>query len=165
MGVREWNQPGSREKAIYHSISRINLVNGLLEKERGLVQDIQFKTGFRVYLCLLKLRIASIKDVQKAMKFPTPAQAKYHLKKLVELGLAKENENATYAVSERKFGVLRFFFKARNSIFPMSFFYSLFFAVLTVLLFLRSQSIEVALLGVLITSKEVADTYSFYGML
>lgn len=133
-------------------------------KERDLVQDVQFRTGFRVYLHLLKLHSASAKDIQKAMGFPTPAQAKYHLKRLVELGLATEYESA-YGVVERRFGILRFFFKARNSIFPMSLFYSVFFASLTVLLFLRSPTIEVALLGALITSKELADTYSFFRMM
>jgi hypothetical protein len=133
-------------------------------KERDLVQNVQFRTGFRVYLHLLKLRSASAKDIQKAMGFPTPAQAKYHLKRLVELGLATEDERA-YGVVERRFGILRFFFKARYSIFPMSLFYSVFFGLLTVFLFLRSPSIEIALLGGLITSKELADTYSFFRMI
>jgi hypothetical protein len=135
-----------------------------LEHEKDLVRGVQFRTGFRVYLHLLKLRSASTKDIQKAMGFPTPAQAKYHLKRLVELGLAREDESG-YSVVEKRFGVLRFFFKARNSIFPLSLFYSIFFGLLTVLLFLRSPSIEIALLGGLITTKELADTYSYFRML
>lgn len=140
------------------------VVSRMSEQEKDLVQDVQFRTGFRVYLHLLKRRSASTKDIQKAMGFPTPAQAKYHLKRLVELGLAREDESA-FSVVEKRFGILRFFFKARNSIFPMSLFYSVFFGLLTVLLFLRSPSVEVALLGGLITSKELADTYSFFRMI
>jgi hypothetical protein len=134
------------------------------EKERELVRDVQFRTGFRVYLHLLKLRSASAKDIQKALGFPTPAQAKYHLKRLVELGLAREDENE-FGVIEKRFGILRFFFKMRSSIFPMSLFYSAFFGLLAIFLFLKSPSIEIALLGCLITSKELADTYSFFRML
>ena len=136
----------------------------MLEKERNLVKDVQLRTAYRVYLNLLRLRTASAKDMQKSMDFPTIAQAKYHLKKLVDLGLAEQSENGIFTATERKFGILRFFFRFRNSIYPMSAFYSVFFALVTVLLFLRSSSLEVALLGALITSKEVADTYMFFAM-
>lgn len=137
----------------------------LLERERKLVNGVQLRTGYRVYLCLLKLRAASVKDVQKSMDFPTIAQAKYHLKRLVDLGLAKADEGAdVYRATGKRFGLLRFFFTVRNSILPISLFYSIFFGVLTTILFLRSPSIEILLLGGLITSKEVADTYIFYAM-
>jgi hypothetical protein len=136
-----------------------------LEKERVLVRGVQLRTAYRVYLCLLKSRGASVKDVQKAMQFPTAAQAKYHLKRLVELGLAREEEGATYSATNRRFGILRFFFRIRKSVFPMSLFYSLFFGVLTFFLFLRSPTIEVLLLGALVTVKEIADTFMFYSIL
>jgi len=131
----------------------------MLKNSKELAYDVQFKTGFRVYLCLMKFKLASVKDIQKAMEFPTPAQAKYHLKKLVELGLAEEDGSTNFAVVERRFGILRFFFKFRKAILPMSLFYSLFFAALTMFLFARSPSIELALLGGLITAKELVDTY------
>jgi hypothetical protein len=146
-------------------VSSLKCVDAMLDKEKELVQAIQLRTGFRVYLCLLKLKTASTKDIQKAMKFPTSGQAKYHLKKLVELGLAKDEGGTTFRVVERRFGILRFCFKARNSILPMSLFYCLFFAILTVFLLLRLPSVEVALLGLLVVSKEAADTYSFFGLL
>jgi len=140
-------------------------VGSLLAQERELVRDVQFKTIFRVYLCLLRLKEASTKDVQKAMAFPTPAQAKYHLKRLVEIGLVKQNDEGNFRVMQRKFGVLRFFFKTRNWIIPMSLFYTVFFAVVTGFLFLRSPSLELVLLGTLITAKEAVDTYSYFAML
>jgi len=140
-------------------------VSSLLEKERVLVKDVQLRTAYRVYLCLLKSRKASAKDIQKAMDFPTVAQAKYHLKRLIDLGLAKEEENDMFTGTDRRFGMLRFFFRIRNSIFPLSIFYSVFFGLLTAVLFFRSLSVEVLLLGGLITTKEIADTYTFYAML
>lgn len=136
----------------------------LLERERELVKGVQLRTAYRVYLCLLRFRTASVKDVQKAMDFPTIAQAKYHLKRLVDLGLAKADEEAVYSATEKRFGILRFFFRVRHSLFPVSLFYSVFFGVLTLILFLRSPSIEILLLGGLITSKEIADTYMLYAM-
>lgn len=136
----------------------------MLEKERNLVNEIQLRTAYRVYLNLLRLRAASAKDIQKSMEFPTVAQAKYHLKKLVDLGLAKQGEDGAFTATERKFGILRFFFRFRNSIIPMSAFYSAFFGLVTILLFLRSPSLEILLLGALITLKEAVDTYMFFAM-
>lgn len=133
-------------------------------QERELIRDVQFKTIFRVYLSLLKLKKASTKEVQKAMSFPTPAQAKYHLKRLVELGLVNQDADGSYVVVDRKFGVLRFFFKARNRMIPMSLFYAAFFAAVTVFLFLRSPTFEISFLGGLITAKELVDTYNFFTM-
>lgn len=137
----------------------------MLTQEKQIVRDVQFKTIFRVYLCLLKLREASTKDVQRAMAFPTPAQAKYHLKRLGEIGLVEHQENGDFRVVRRKFGILRFFFKARSMMIPMSLFYAIFFALVTTLLYLRGPSLELVLLGALVTAKEVADTYTYFGML
>jgi hypothetical protein len=134
-------------------------------QEKEFVQDVQFKTIYRVYLCVLKRGESSIKDVQKDMLFTTPAQARYHLKRLVELGLIIQADNGNFKVAKKKFGILRFFFKIRNSVVPMSLFYAGFFAVCTVLFYLRNPSIELLLLGVLITAKETADTYSYFAML
>jgi len=113
----------------------------------------------------MKLQQASVKAVQKAMSFPTPAQAKYHLKRLVELGLVSENGDGSFKVVYRKFGVLRFFFKMRDLMIPMSLFYTIFFGCLTAAMLIRMPTIEVALLGGLVTAKEAADTYSYYAML
>ncbi len=140
-------------------------MSSYIAQERELVRDVQFKTVFRVYLCLLKLRGASIKDVQKAMAFPTPAQAKYHLKRLAELGLVQQDLNGNFNVIRRKFGVLRFFFKTRSRMVPMSLFYTIFFAAVTGFLFLRSPNWELIFLGVLITLKEAVDTYTYFAML
>jgi hypothetical protein len=149
----------------YSFKSLLRLSIPLLTQERELVREVQFKTIFRVYLCLLKHKQASTKDVQKAMAFPTPAQAKYHLKRLAEIGLVKQESDGKFTVARRKFGVLRFFFKARGRMIPMSFFYAAFFACVSLFLFMRVPSFEIAFLGILITAKEAVDTYSYYSML
>lgn len=143
----------------------MNIVNVLPSQEKRLVRTVQFRTIFRVYLCLMRLREASTRDVQKAMGFPTPAQATYHLRKLAELGLVTSPDEGTYRIVPRKFGVLRFLFKVRSRIVPMSVFYMVFFACVTVFLFLRSPVLEVFYLGALIVAKEAVDTLSFFEML
>lgn len=79
--------------------------------------------------------------------------------------LIVQAENGNFKVANKKLGILRFFFKIRNSVVPMSLFYASFFAVCTVLFYLRNPSIEVLLLGALITAKETADAYSYFAML
>jgi hypothetical protein len=134
-------------------------------RERELVRDIQFKTIFRVYLCLLTRKEASIKDVQIAMLFRTPAQAKYHLERLRKIGLVIQTDEGNFRVKRKRFGVLRFFLEAYSRMIPMSAFYVVFFAFTALLMYLRNPTVEVLLLGALITVKEAADTYMYIRML
>lgn len=137
----------------------------MLAQEKEIVRDVQFKTVFRVYLCLLRLKEASTKDVQRAMMFPTPAQAKYHLRRLAEIGLVVQLDDGNFKAVSRQFGILRFFFKFKSTIIPMSLFYAVFFSLVTVLLYLRSPSLELLLLAGLVVAKEAVDTYSYFAML
>ena len=137
----------------------------MLDQEKELIRDVQYKTIFRVYLCLLKRKEVSIKEVQKALLFTTPAQAKYHLKRLAEIGLVSQTDNGNFRVARRKFGLLRFFFEIKNRMVPMSVFYALFFALCTILFYLRTPTLEVLLLGGLITVKEAVDSISYFAML
>ncbi len=137
----------------------------MLSDEKELIRDVQYKTIFRVYLSMLKSSEVSIKDVQRAMQFTTPAQAKYHLSRLVEIGLVRQTENGNFKVTRRKFGLLRFFFEVKNHMVPMSVFYAVFFAMCTALFYLRTPTLEVLLLGGLVTVKEVAESISYFAML
>lgn len=130
--------------------------------EEKLVRDAQFKTIFRVYVTMLRLRKASVREVQRAMGFATPSQARYHLKRLNEYGLVVEDELGNCRVVSKRFGMLRFYMKTERWILPLSLFYSGFFAVLTAALFLRSGSLELLILGAMMTVKELIDTYSFF---
>ena len=133
--------------------------------EKRLLTDVQFKTIFRAYICLLKLEKATSKDLQRAMGFATPTQAKYHLKKLLELGLVNQTPNVdSYEPVNRRFGVLRFFFKVRTRLIPTSVFYAAFFSGVTLLLFLRAPYVEVIFLGSLIVAKELVEAYLYLPM-
>lgn len=137
----------------------------MLSDEKRLLADVQFKTIFRAYICLLKLENGTSKDLQKAMGFATPTQAKYHLKKLLELGLVKQTtNNDSYEAVNRRFGVLRFFFKVRTRLIPTSVFYAAFFSAVTLLLFLRAPYLELVFLGGLIVAKEFVEAYLYMPM-
>ena len=145
---------------------RAVLVLGMLSNEKQVLMDVQFKTIFRAYLCLLKLEEATSKDLQKAMGFATPSQAKYHLRKLLEIGLVKQAVGRdSYEVIDRRFGVLRFFLKIGTRLFPTSLFYAIFFLALTILLYVRAPYLELAYLGSLIVVKEVVEGYLQYRIL
>jgi hypothetical protein len=137
----------------------------MLSDEKHLLTEVQFKTIFRAYICLLKLDKATSRDLQKAMAFATPTQAKYHLKKLSELGLIRQTpDNGSYEVVTRRFGVLRFFLKVRKRLVPTSLFYAAFFLGVTILLFLRAPDSELIFLGGLIVAKEVVEAYLYWPM-
>ena len=137
----------------------------MLSDEKHLLMEVQFKTIFRAYICLLKLEKASSKELQKAMGFATPTQAKYHLKKLLDLGLVRQRTNDnSYEVINRRFGVLRFFFKVRARLIPTSLFYAAFFSVVTLLLFLRAPTLELIFLGSLIVAKEIVEAFLYLPM-
>jgi len=99
------------------------------------------------------------------MGFATPTQAKYHLKKLLDLGLVRQRTNDnSYEVINRRFGVLRFFFKVRARLIPTSLFYAAFFSVVTLLLFLRAPTLELIFLGSLIVAKEIVEAFLYLPM-
>lgn len=135
-------------------------VSYMIPNEKRLLMEVQFKTIFRAYICLLKLDEATSKDLQKAMAFATPTQAKYHLKKLLEIGLVKQGTGEdSYEVVNRRFGILRFFFKIRARLIPTSIFYAAFFFTVTVMLFFRAPYVEIVFLGGLIVAKEFVEAY------
>jgi hypothetical protein len=137
----------------------------MLSNEKRLLMEVQFKTIFRAYVCLLKLEKGSSKELQKAMGFATPTQAKYHLKKLLDLGLVRQRtDDNSYEVINRRFGVLRFFFKVRARLIPTSLFYAAFFSSVTLLLFLRAPTLELIFLGGLIVAKEIVEFYLYLPM-
>ncbi|MEM3382730.1 MAG: hypothetical protein QXL52_01905 [Nitrososphaerales archaeon] len=87
----------------------------------------------RVYLALLKSKdgIIGVREVQRALKFSSPALAAYHLNKLEELGLVKKGNSDYQIVREVKVGVLKQFTKIGSFMLPRYLFYA---SLLTTLL-------------------------------
>lgn|GEM_PF-1025954 len=85
---------------------------------------------FRVYVFLLRARVASVRDVYRGCDLSSPSLALHHLEKLKELKLVWKDEHGIYHVVARKFGVLRFFIRSGRWLVPRSFFYMVLYATI-----------------------------------
>ena len=91
--------------------------------------DIKGNT-LRAYLFLLKSGPSELRDVQRALGFSTPSLASYHLKKLVESGLAQQDERGRYLVTKDSTKeILEGYVRVGTVVFPQLFFLSVFFTV------------------------------------
>lgn len=98
------------------------------EDETGLEYALRGK-AWKVYWYLLKNgKPASVREVQRALRFSSPSVANHHLEQLRELGLVeKQDIGGQYVlVSQVKIGVLRHYVKLGKLIFPRYFFYAVF---------------------------------------
>jgi hypothetical protein len=87
---------------------------------------------FRVYVFLLRVVEASVRDVYRGCDLSSPSLALHHLEKLEGLKLVRKDENGVYRVIARKFGVLRFFHKTGTWLLPRSFFYMILYAAIAI---------------------------------
>jgi hypothetical protein len=86
----------------------------------------------RVYVFLLKVGEAHVRDVYRGCGLSSPSLALHHLKKLESLDLARRDENGVYHVIVRRFGILRFFHKVGTWLLPRSFFYMILYASIAI---------------------------------
>lgn len=85
---------------------------------------------FRVYVFLLRVGQASVRDVYRGCDLSSPSLALHHLEKLEGLTLVQKDKNGLYHVIARKFGVLRFFYKTGTWLVPRSFFYMILYVAI-----------------------------------
>ncbi len=88
----------------------------------------------RVYVYVLKNRRVGVREVQRSLKLSNPSLALYHLNKLKELGLVREDNGEYEIVSEVKVDVLRDFLRVGTLLVPRFIMYAVFFTVFTVYL-------------------------------
>lgn len=86
--------------------------------------------SFRVYVFLLRVGVASVRDVYRGCGLSSPSLALHHLEKLEGLKLVHKDEHGVYHVIARKFGVLRFFYRTGTWLVPRSFFYMVLYAAI-----------------------------------
>jgi DNA-binding transcriptional ArsR family regulator len=113
----------------------------------------------RVYWTLLKSQTGTtgVREIQRTLKFSSPALASYHLAKLEELGLVEKTNGEYRLKKEIRIGALKQFTKLGSFMMPR---YSFYAALLTTLLaFYLTQLREInfysvygLILGVLSTS-------------
>jgi DNA-binding transcriptional ArsR family regulator len=80
-------------------------------------------TTLRVYMQILRNKKTNepigVREIQRAMNFSSPTLARYHLGKLQELGLMKQNEDGSYAlIKEVRVDILEPFIKLGAHIIP-----------------------------------------------
>lgn len=110
-------------------------------KNRGSVQASLKGNTLRVYVYVLKNRRAGVREVQRSLGLSNPSLAQYHLNRLKELGLAKENDGEYEVLDEVKVDVLRDFLRVGTLLVPRFVFYAVFFTVFTVYLGVGSYTI------------------------
>lgn len=117
------------------------------ENETDLEYALRGK-AWKVYWYLLKNgKPASVREVQRALRFSSPSVANHHLEQLRELGLVEKQEvgGQYILVSQVKIGVLRHYVKLGKLLFPRYFFYAVFstvFYVAYLAFFFQSSSRE-----------------------
>src|SRR5712691_7310562 len=93
--------------------------------------DAQLKGNtLRVYVYALKKRKVGVREVQRALRLSNPSLAQYHLNKLKELGLLREEGGDYEVASEVKVDLMRDFLRVGTMIVPRFIFYAVFFTVI-----------------------------------
>ena len=97
----------------------------------------------RVYWILLKSKegIIGVREIQRALGFSSPALASYHLRKLEELGLVREERGEYRLTRDVRVGVLKQFTKIGGFMLPRYVLYATMFT--TLLAFYLSQLREI----------------------
>lgn len=86
----------------------------------------------RVYLYALRRGHVGVREVQRSLGFSTASLAQYHINKLAEMGLLKE-ENGEYQVAaEIKVDILKDFARLGRFLVPRFVFYAVFFSAVAV---------------------------------
>ncbi|MEM2951207.1 MAG: hypothetical protein QXV52_08975 [Nitrososphaeria archaeon] len=88
----------------------------------------------RVYVYVLKKKRVGVREVQRSLKLSNPSLALYHLNKLKELGLVREDNGEYEVINEVKVDVLRDFLRVGTLLVPRFVMYAVFFTVFTVYL-------------------------------
>lgn len=99
--------------------------------DRGKVQAELKGNTLRVYVYALKRKRVGVREVQRSLRLSNPSLAQYHLNKLKELGLLKEEGGEYEIVSNVNVDVMRDFLRVGTLLVPRFVFYAVLFTVLT----------------------------------
>jgi hypothetical protein len=122
-------------------------------------------TTLKVYLHLLKVKKASVREVYRSLGMSSPWLASYHLDRLEKVRLASKDAYGFYHAKPKHFGILNFFVVTGRWIVPRTFLYFLFLfpMSITFLILLPSQWKLVVFVAMLIPSIiNLAETILFY---
>jgi len=131
--------------------------------DKGIIESKLKGNTLRVYMFALRRRKVGVREVQRGLGMSNPSLAQYHLNKLVEMGLLKEN-NGEYEVSnEVRVDVMKDFLLLGSLLVPRFVFYAAFFSVFTAyFLYLSFELIRVQTLFFAPTSLVLIATLIFW---
>jgi hypothetical protein len=118
--------------------------------------------ALQVYWYILKSAGSNVgvREVQKALGFSSPRLAAYHLEKLEELGLVKNEHGEYFLVKEVKVGVLKQFVRFGAFLLPRYFFYATMFT--TFLIYIIATFKEVSVYSILALILSILGTAIFW---
>src|SRR5271157_3741604 len=82
-----------------------------------------------MYVFVLRQRKVGVRQAQRALRLSNPSLAQYHLSKLVEMGLLREEGGEYEIMKEVKVDVMRDFLRVGTLLVPRFVFYASFFTV------------------------------------
>jgi predicted DNA-binding transcriptional regulator len=98
-------------------------------------EDVQAQlkgNTLRMYVYVLRQRKVGVRQAQRALRLSNPSLAQYHLSKLVEMGLLKEEGGEYEIMKEVKVDMMRDFLRVGTLLVPRFVFYAAFFTVFAV---------------------------------
>ncbi|MHA1228821.1 MAG: winged helix-turn-helix domain-containing protein [Candidatus Hodarchaeales archaeon] len=138
------------------------------------LEDILKGKSLQIYWFLLKSGKSGVREIQKQLKISSSSTVHYHLNKLLNLGLVKQDTLGKYYIEEEvKTGILGLYIKIGRRMIPRMLFYLSFFLVCGLLyiltLIFSPRKIElVDLLFILFAFGGVAiftyETYKIWNM-
>jgi hypothetical protein len=95
-------------------------------------EDVQAQlkgNTLRMYVYVLRQKNVGVRQAQRALRLSNPSLAQYHLSKLVEMGLLKEEGGEYEITKEVKVDLMRDFLRVGTLLVPRFVFYAAFFTV------------------------------------
>jgi DNA-binding transcriptional ArsR family regulator len=100
--------------------------------DKGIIESRLKGNTLRVYVFVLKKKKVGVREVQRSLGMSNPSLAQYHLNKLTEMGLLKENGGEYELSGEVKVDVMKDFLMLGALMVPRFVFYAAFFTVFSV---------------------------------
>jgi hypothetical protein len=132
--------------------------------DRGEIEAQLRGNTLRVYVYVIKRRKVGVREVQHSLHLSNPSLAQYHLNKLRDMGLVREDNGSYVITNEVKVDFMRDFLRLGTLMVPRFVMYAVFFTVFTVYIAVISAPIftsvpVVVLLLVLLASSSIIFWY------
>jgi predicted DNA-binding transcriptional regulator len=101
-------------------------------EQKKMIAESQLKGNtLRTYIYVVTHKKSGVREVQRELHLSSSSLAQYHLSKLVDLGLLKEQGGEYFLADQVHVDVLKDFLKLGTVIVPRFIFYAVFFTIVT----------------------------------